>query len=383
VIKNEIIDEEFLLNIYLNHINQGFFESKAIRNYTGNYKRGYRLLIAHYFTAAFFNEEPEFNWAQFNLSLMYMEKDMKEKVKVNQDFINEIEERSLKYLCDKKKLKLKKYDEQNSKFIINDEKLIEYVDFLKKYIKDKKTLFLYKDLSSFWDLNDLYKNEISEKHTEIYHHHTFELVPFRYSGPIHTFPEYFAYQDMINLWNLTINKYEIVKDEKEILNTTLRSDLYTYNSLLRTTLIVGVHFFETYLYYLYYNIKESHTFPKNKLCNRKDIRKINDKNILEELLFKEYKDIKGKTDKNYNVYLETLEYRDAFVHMSAFFDMGISRMQYLVDIDIDYLSKFLSNIITFIDILEEELGDKKILFWKNLFEWPDFNEISTKSNLKN
>lgn len=375
------MNSDFLLKHYQSLVNKGLFENNIVRDFTRDNKRAYRLLIVHTMVASFFNDEDEYNWAQFKISIMFMEKDMANKVAVNDQFITEIKKRALKYLCIEKELRfIDSIGEEIEISVINDNKLQNCVNFLQKYVKNGKTLFLYEELQEFWDLKSLYKKHLNN-HTEVMTHHWIELVPFVYQMPIHTYPEFFAYQDMINLWNEMIEKYDIVKDLDFSIKDDNRKFFYSYNSLLRNTLVIGVHFFETYLYYLFYNIKSKGLFHKNKLICRNDVRKINDKSILKDLLFKEYVGLENSTLNLLAKYLETLDYRDAFVHMSAFNEKGISRMQYLVDINISFVSESLQNIVDFILLIEKEVGADNILFWKEKIEWPNFIKLEKVYNL--
>lgn len=375
------MNSDFLLNHYQTLINKGLFENNTVRDFTGDNKRAYRLLIVHTMVASFFNDEPEYNWAQFKISIMFMEKNMINKVAVNDQFITEIKKRALKYLCMEKEFKfIDSIGGEIELSVINDNKLQNCVNFLQKYVKNGKTLFLYEELQEFWDLNSLYKKSLNN-HTEVMIHHWIELVPFVYPMPVHTYPEFFAYHDMINLWNEMIEKYDIIKDLDFSIKDDSRKFFYSYNSLLRNTLVIGVHFFETYLYYLFYNIKSKGLFNKNKLICRNDVRKINDKSILKDLLFKEYVGLENTTVDLHDKYLETLDYRDAFVHMSAFNEKGISRMQYLVDINILFVSESLQNIVEFIQLIEKEVGTDNILFWKEKIEWPNFIKLEKINNL--
>ena len=268
-------------------------------------------------------------------------------------------------------------------FIIEDSILNKYIEFLKVYLKNEKTLFLYNEVKEFWDVNELFNRT---GNTSVLPHHWIELALFKYSLPINTVPEFFAYQDVINLWNETLRKYNelvILNDNFKQGTDEYRTINYTYSTLLRSTLTAGVHYFETYLYYMYYNLKHKMKFPSNSVIKRNDIRKINDKEIIRKLLYKEFSNLESLTEDNWAIYQEALEYRDAFVHISAFEENGVSRMQYLLSFDLAKLKLFLSNIFSFIEIIEQEVGEEKILFWKSLFENPDFLNEKIITNIKN
>ncbi|MER2058179.1 MAG: hypothetical protein ABTA16_05105 [Niallia sp.] len=376
------IKEISLIDIMDSQINTGYFDKEVMRYHSGDRRRAYRLVMACYFTSSFLDNEREFNWAQHQAFRFFTSWKLNDYTMIDDKVLNEVLARSVSYLCNSCYFKFLKQNDENGN-IINDTLLNKYIEFLTNYLKSEKKLFLYNDLEEFWDIEKLYNNTINIK---MHPHHWIELYRFRYKTPIHTFPEFFAYQDVINLWNETLSKYkelEILADKYNINDKAVRTVNYSYSSLLRNTLTAGVHYFETYLYYIYYNLKSKMKFSHNKVIKRSDVRKINDKEIINELLYKEIANLESLTSKNWSEYIKTLEYRDAFVHMSAFEEKGISRMEYLVSFDQEKLITFLENIFEFIEHIENSLGQDKILFWKEMFEEPNFDENLPVSNLKN
>lgn len=372
-----------LNDIMDNQINTGYFNKDVMRFHSGDRRRAFRLAMACYFTSAFLNNEREFNWAQHKASIFFMSWKIDDYTMINEIMIDEILKRSVSYLCNTCYFKFLK-EENEKNFIIDDTLLNKYIEFLTNYLKSEKTLYLYNELEGFWDIERLLNDTIN---INIHPHHWIELYRFKYETPIHTFPEFFAYQDVINLWNESLAKYNELQNSLQVKNNINDRDVrtinYSYSSLLRTTLTAGVHYFETYLYYIYYNLKSKMKYSRNKVINRSDVRKINDKEIIIGLLYKEIENLESLTSKNWAKYIETLEYRDAFVHMSAFEEKGVSRMQYLVSFNKEKLISFLVNIFEFIEIIENSLGQDKILFWKYMFEKPDFENDVPISNLKN
>ncbi|PID25171.1 hypothetical protein [Sporosarcina sp. P7] len=373
--------KEELFDIYQRQTETILFTKFSVRNYSGDLKRIYRLLLVHYFAAAFTSNEEEFKWSQYKLSCMHMASNTSNLSDVDEDFVKEIKSKTFEFLCENLRFNLvESLEDELHKSRVNDGILNSCVNFMLSYInQDVRTLFLYSEIKEFWDVNLLYKENASE--VCVLPGHWIELVPFKYNLPIHTFPEYFAYQDMINIWNDTIEKYAVINDIDFNRQSEIREKHYSFNSSLRTSLILGVHFFETYLYYLYYNLKQTNEFSDNRLIKRSDVRKINDKQIVETLLYNEFPDLELKINVNYQKYLETLEYRDALVHMSAFSEKGFSRMQYLLDINIDIVSKSLQNIVDMVEIIDIQVEKYGILFWKGMFEWPIFNETHKNSTL--
>lgn len=371
-----------LIDIMRGQIAKGYFENEIMRFHSGDRRRAYRLVMASYFTSAFLNDEREFNWAQYRAFQMYTSAISNDYQLIDEEILDDILNRSVVYLCNTCKFRFLKSREKD-KFIIEDSILNKYIEFLKVYLKNEKTLFLYNEVKEFWDVNELFNRT---GNTSVLPHHWIELALFKYSLPINTVPEFFAYQDVINLWNETLRKYNelvILNDNFKQGTDEYRTINYTYSTLLRSTLTAGVHYFETYLYYMYYNLKHKMKFPSNSVIKRNDIRKINDKEIIRKLLYKEFSNLESLTEDNWAIYQEALEYRDAFVHISAFEENGVSRMQYLLSFDLAKLKLFLSNIFSFIEIIEQEVGEEKILFWKSLFENPDFLNEKIITNIKN
>lgn len=375
------MSNEALREIFYQQVQGEPYNKVVINKFSGEYKRVYRLLLVHYFASSFVSNEEEFNWSQYQISRMYAAVRGNLFQLLEEDFLDEVKKKSLEYLCKELKFKFVSNLEGPIKSSeVKDSLLNEFVNILLTYKVDfKKTLYEYKDLEEYWDIQSLYK---ARKHDSIIlSYHWIELKPFQINIPVHTFPEFFAYQDMLNSWNDLVEKYKFINENTSINDREVREVHHSYNSSLRTTMTLGVHFFETYLYYLYFNIKSNGQYPGNKLIKRNDIRKINDKQILKDLVFKEFTGIGQTTATHYDKYLETLEYRDAFVHMSAFSENGLSRMQYLLNLHFSMVCESLQNIVDFIEIIEKSIGQEQILFWKEKFDWPEFLKHEKISNL--
>lgn len=366
---------ESVRDVFDSQIGSSIFTKETLDSFNREHKRTYRLLIIKYFISAIVYEEDEFRESQGKLNQMYML-----SVSGNYEFLNEIhlgfKEEAVEYLNKQKVDILNKSDGK-----VSDDKIIRIVSFFKCYMKKESYLYLVNEIQDFWGIEIYYPNNNLRKH------HWVDMTPCKHWQPIHTFPEFFAFQDVINLWNDTNEKYKKYKQSIEagysIYSRERREIDYSYSTSLRGTLVAGVHFFETYLYYLYYNFKMSKKILNNKLIKRSNVRQINDKNIIKELLEEEFPNLKSKTNSLYEIYCNMLEFRDAFVHMSAFEENGESRMQYLLKFDIIGLIEFLNNVFKYIEIIEEEVGESnQILFWKASFEWPVFELGKNISNLR-
>lgn len=368
-------NNENLYGIFINQTTSynNMLSSKGVRKYSGDYKRVYRLLIVHYMASAFLSDVEEFNWSQYKLSRMFLSTSLAD---LEPDLLNEVFARSKDYLIDNLKFAFSEDSPKTEKILFNDTKLSHCVNFFFAYLKNnKKTIFSFNELSGFWNLNDYFN--FVDVEIDLHPHHLIELKPFTYRMPVPTFPDYFAFQDMVNVWNDTIEKLALVQKVTFYENREIH---YSYNTSLRSTIIFGTQFVETYLYYIYYNFKASSLF-ENKLLKRNDIRKINDTNIVEQLLYKEFPNMKSKIDGLYQEYKDILEIRNSFVHISAFVENGYSRLQELVNADIVDFSKKIQTMVDMVDAIENELGSYGILFWRNRVKWPIFAELEKTSAL--
>lgn len=357
-------------NDFYFYIQGDIVDNISIRQFTKEYKKAYRILIIGFYSSAFLNDKTGYRLFSNLLTELYLA--MKEKrygdyKKVDLDFI----------------LNLPLLIETNYYLdLSNDNKILSALSFFKKYkenfIKDGQTLYLYDEVKDFWNINELYPETI------ILPHHWLEFRAFIYSKPVLTFPEYFAYQDLINTWNLIVEKSNTFKNlDHDFNNDEYRETNYVLSTLKRNCIISGVHFAETYLYYLYYNFKKLGYFKNNKLIKRNDIRKINDKEIIKDLIFKEFPGTEEKLEPLFIKYIEIVDDRDAFTHISAFTEdnRNISRIQRLININSISLADTLDTIFKLVSYIDDEIGKHAILFWRKYVENPDFYKPYTISAL--
>lgn len=272
---------------------------------------------------------------------------------------------------------------ENNNFITpeRDSQLDLVIAFLRQYLNElkgnDKTLYLVSDFTKivrvkryFWENQGLI----------LQNHHWLDITLTKPVTP--TFPEFFNYQDLINLWNDYIYKYN---DYKKILEENgsenspkFRELNYSIKGSERTLIVLATNFVESYLYYYFYNIKSSGKFSGNKVMNIKGY--IQDTQIVEDLIFEEHEDLRN--DENiqdlYVIFKETLKVRDRFVHTSAFVDGSnkIAELQPLLNINRDNVIKYLQNSIDLVSRVDSMLPeDEKILFWWERFENPIFSKF--------
>lgn len=366
-------------------IQSPLIEQDTIRKFSGPLKRIYRVFLAELFCSSFTGNYTRFLTAKSHLELLYfalLADDIKTILEDIDDF-KKMEYVSVLYLYKDCKLNIVHPDVKGREDYIDEERLNKAVVFFRKYVAEyinsQKTLYRYQEVEQFWNISGFYEG----RSLQIHPHHWIDLQPFQYNKPIVTYPEFFAYQDLINTWNDFIFKNkETIKLGFSPDNELSRQIRYSYHTSLRYLLITGVHFAETYLYYLYYHLKHKGIFNNNKLIRRRDVRKITDKQIIKELLFAEYPDLEQVLSSKYKLYEETLEYRDSYVHMSAFTEENsdLSRMQRLINIQSDMVIEHINNIIEMIlDI--EKYTNQEILFWWKYVETPNFKEKKVISSL--
>ncbi|MFL0489348.1 hypothetical protein ACH0CQ_06780 [Bacillus sp. 179-I 2A5 NHS] len=262
-----------------------------------------------------------------------------------------------------------------------DSQLDLIIAFLRKYLNDlksnRKTLYLVSEFEKIIKIKEyfLVKRGLSIKDhqwLDITEHH--ELVL--------TSPEFFNYLDLINLWNDYINKHDRIEqllgeNVADRSNRELRELDYSIKGSERTLIILATNFVESYLYYYFYNIKSSNSYPRNKLHKLKGF--IQDTQIVEDLIFEEHESIKLNTaiQTAYAIFKESLQIRDRFVHTSAFVDSSnkIAQLQPLLNILTEDTIKYLQNAIDFVYLIDSNLpSNEQILYWWEQFETPDFSE---------
>lgn len=115
-------------------------------------------------------------------------------------------------------------------------------------------------------------------------------------------------------------------------------------TLCRLLIVSGVSFVESYLYNLFYCIKNSPKYNSvnEDIKNILKIRKISDTEIVERLLFRLFDQITVKVQDEYELYIKKcINRRDRYVHVSSFPDKSTN----------------LSNLEPLLHLSEEDLVD--------------------------
>lgn len=174
-------------------------------------------------------------------------------------------------------------------------------------------------------------------------YHWFEFDIYR--GIFPTIPQMIIFSDLKVHWNIYIELrdrfHEIDKDvvtHKDmfvaITSEESREYQHKFSAMQRNLVFLAVTFVETCLYDLFYNIKFSNFPEKSKVSSILGLSKINDKTIVEDIIYKLYPERKVELELLYDKYKEILHYRDRYVHASPFVDEAnhTSQLQPLLEL---------------------------------------------------
>lgn len=270
-----------------------------------------------------------------------------------------------------------------------------YLFFRKKLenAKKGKSLFLASDLEEIIELVPYYK----ELGVPVKPHYWLEFSVME--GLIPTQPEFIAYTDMINLWNLSMEQMNMIDEchnkaskgrfvEQYDKTFELRSNMST---LLRNCVVSAITFAESYLYFLFYDFKYLRLFydnPKVKALYDKEEREhIQDTEILNNLIFEVFPKFKSdnKINKLHKEYRKINNTRNGIIHISASRANNIqqSKLQPVLNLRLPIIKEYLSTITNFVFSIDDRLPlEYQILFWRDRFEYPDFKK-EEKISLKN
>ncbi|KKG16578.1 hypothetical protein EO98_18940 [Methanosarcina sp. 2.H.T.1A.6] len=241
---------------------------------------------------------------------------------------------------------------------------------LKEIDNNEISLFQIKEISQIFDVNKYYGISCLTDH---------HWVQFSLDQPITvTFPEYILFNDLKVQWNYYLDvrtnlsnsqtdikdmqdKYEYLKDNQN------RHDSYSLGALHRTLIILCVSFVEAYLYDLLLSITENLSYNENINLDMNK-RKIQDKEIVDRVLFKLFPNIKNdaKIGELFTKYKEVINIRDRYIHASAFIDPSSkeSELKPLLKLNEKSLVESLQLSVDFVKKINELLPEElKILYW--------------------
>lgn len=191
-----------------------------------------------------------------------------------------------------------------------------------------------------------------------------------------TIPEMIIYNDLKVHWNLYLELLAEQDENKKHLNHQERFEMITdvksrellnkIGGVQRNLVFLSVTFVEACLYDFFYNLKLGNHEETKEVNDVLKEKKINDKQIVENIIYKLYPEEVEKIKPHYAKYKEVLNYRDRYVHASPFMDESrhISHLQPLLQVTRNKTIEFLQYSYDFICQVDDILPDKyKILFW--------------------
>lgn len=240
---------------------------------------------------------------------------------------------------------------------------------LQELMKEGISLIQAKEVSGFLDVKDFYSYPF------IGEHHWLEFTLHRHLTL--TIPEGIIFSDLkvqwntfVELWGLFHRSQEGVisrEDEFNFYNQEqTRENMYKLVATFRTLIILSVSFVEAYLYNLFYCIKEVDFPEKLKIKEVLGYKKIEDTQIVRQVIYILFPEIQQAVDTLFGRYKQTVEYRDRYIHASAFVDQSdnSSELEPLLKFDLRTLVTSLQNSIDFVREVDKLLpSNLQILFW--------------------
>ncbi len=204
--------------------------------------------------------------------------------------------------------------------------------------------------------------------------HWFELNI--YKGVYPTIPEMIIFNDLKVHWNLYLELLAEQDEKNKQLSHQERFEMITdvksrelrnkIGGMQRNLVFLAVTFVEACLYDFFYNIKLGNHEETEAVKGVLKEKKINDKQIVEKVIYKLYPEEVEKIKPHYANYKKILNYRDRYVHASPFMDESkhISQLQPLLQVTKSKTIEFLQYCYDFIRQIDDCLPDKyKMLFW--------------------
>lgn len=185
------------------------------------------------------------------------------------------------------------------------------IAFLRNRSKDLQqnqiSLFQAKEISTFLDIKKFFYPSISN-------HHWIEFSLIRHL--IMTVPEFIIFNDLKVQWNYYVEIRDLLKKEQERISSRkgefeffkrkeTRETIYKLSALYRILIILCVSFVEAYLYDVFYCIRESDVINKDKIKDVLDKKKIEDNQIIKQVIYPLFPYIKDNIDNLFDEYKKT------------------------------------------------------------------------------
>lgn len=234
----------------------------------------------------------------------------------------------------------------------------------------------------------VYKREEVEKYIDIVNcieniDSSVMWIGIHFEAGIYPFsPEKLVWYDFKVMWNIFAKKHKESLDDwiYSIDNNMEYERMHDKNSkeiqfisgtMERYVLISCITFIESFLYNNRIIIKNNPIFKmrikEKKLSSVLQNDKINDLQIIEDVLFKIYPDLKDSIGKDYQVYKELLKLRDKYIHISVRENGNYPEMKELLSssgLNMKWKIKYALEIVNKINetILDSE--EINLLWWK-------------------
>lgn len=268
----------------------------------------------------------------------------------------------------------------------NDFETIDKIfDFFRKVVEQTKINGTYlttvRNVEDFIDVKKVYKNT---NYFNIQSHQwiNIDLV----TGMVITVPEFFTYSDVINNWNIFRDKYmeyqfnitsdsdtPLLDKQNKIENRRLR---YEIDTLMRTLMVSSVTFVESYLYYIFFNLKHSNYELKTDTARKfLSNQKVEDDEIIKRIILKEFiTEPSRELQEILQKYKDINVIRNRLIHASAFEnESSTSELLPLLTITNVQLIDTLDTCKRMVEIIDDALPDElKILVWWDRITHPDF-----------
>ncbi|MCG1020787.1 hypothetical protein [Sutcliffiella horikoshii] len=263
------------------------------------------------------------------------------------------------------------------------DKIINYFREIVSITKKEGTCLInVSEAEEFFDVKKVFR----ASHPNIQSHHWID-VDF-INGMTITVPEFFTYADLVNIWNILLDKMEeyniavngderipLIERRNKIENRRLK---YEIDTLSRTLWVSSVTFVESYLYFLFYNLKQqNYQAQTEKAQSILKLQKVEDDEIIKRLVLPEF--INGKNnalEKLIKSYKVKNEMRNRFIHPSAFRSTSNSpELLPLLTINVDEVIDTLTVCTNLVKTIDDNLPEEyKILIWWDRVSHPEYSE---------
>ncbi|MBY6053314.1 hypothetical protein [Cytobacillus firmus] len=345
----------------------------SLKNITGDNKKAYKYIISGIFINILNGQDHEYFQRDLYVKAEYILSSSKAGAKITKEGLYQISSG------------VKESMKQN--FILdveNPETTTKIISFLReklREIKNGKTLFQAVEIYELVDIGAFMRR----KGTPYLHKHHWLDFSFE-NGLTHTTPVFILMGDLKIHWNNyidLINKYR--EYQKNLLPKISQQDFdkiveireirHSYSGIYRTLIFTAVTFVEAYLLEVFINIKRVYPEEQEKHKALLNETTITDKEIINNVIYKIFPDIKLQVNKYFEIYKEILNYRDRYVHASIIKEehTNISKLQYLLDYDADTVKKYLVSCINLVKGIDDFLPKEiQSLYWWDRVEFPNF-----------